>query len=85
MFHRSQKPRKDSSQLNTSKDSAAGSSSGNSSRDGINSPLKEKHSLNSQERESPALDAHRKAHPNQLSRIPYIPVTVPPSRKGIAS
>ncbi len=68
MFHRSQKPRKDSSQLNASKDSAAGSS-GNSPRDGISSPLKEKHSLNSQERESPAMDAHRKAHPNQLSRI----------------
>jgi hypothetical protein len=81
MFHRSQKPRKDSSQLNTSKDSAAGSS-GNSSRDGINSPLKEKHSLNSQERESPALDAHRKAQPNQLSRIP---TGTPPRRKGIAS
>jgi len=68
MFHRSQKPRKDSSQLNTSKDSAAGCS-GNSPQDRINSPLKEKHSLNSQERESPALDAHRKAQPNHLSRI----------------
>jgi hypothetical protein len=68
MFHRSQKPRKDSSQLNTSKDSAAGSS-GNSPRDGINSPLKEKHSLTPQERELPAQDAHRKAHPNKLSRI----------------